>query len=261
VTARARARAIEFLCAIEDACAERIVPFPGGHAILDSRHPRLWGANRLRLEADVAPDADVLAAAAEDHLGGLEFRMIAALDETVGTALGDALAARGYEPAHDLLMIFGGQAPPAGPGPAITVVACEPLADSRVAAAIERRGDAQVGRELASRDALIASAVAVRRFAVVVHGAIAARCQLYADGDVAQVENVYTASQHRRRGFASALVTHAVGEAHAGGAQLVFLVADANDWPQRLYRSIGFRDAGLLHRFKRVQPATGPPQG
>jgi ribosomal protein S18 acetylase RimI-like enzyme len=253
-----RARAIDFLCAIEDACAERVVPCPGGHAILDSRHPRLWGANRLRLETAVAPDADLLAAAAEEHLAGLDFRMIAALDEAVGGALAEALVARGYEPAHELLMIFGRQAPGAGAGPAITEIACEQLAGSRGAAAIERLGDAAVGDQLASRDALIASVIAVRCFAVLVGGTIAARCQLYADGAVAQVENVYTASEHRRRGFARALVTHAVAEAHAGGAQLVFLVADANDWPQRLYCDIGFRDAGLLHRFKRLPPPPPP---
>jgi hypothetical protein len=45
-----------------------------------------------------------------------------------------------------------------------------------------------------------------------------------------------------------------VREAHADGARLVFLVADANDWPQRLYRDIGFRDAGLMYRFRREVP-------
>jgi ribosomal protein S18 acetylase RimI-like enzyme len=251
VDTRARARAIEFLSAIEVACAERIVAWPGGQAILDSRHPRLWSANQLRAEDFARPDAGALIAAAEEHLGALAFRMIAAREEAVATALGDPLVTVGYEPNHELLMIFERQDAPASPGAAITEIAGDQLARSRVDAAVERGRDAEVGRQLASRDKLIASVVAARFFAVVEQGEVAARCQLYADRDIAQVENVYTRRSDRRRGLARALVSHAVREAHASGARLVFLVADANDWPQHLYRDVGFSDAGLLYRFKR----------
>jgi len=79
-------------------------------------------------------------------------------------------------------------------------------------------------------------------------------CQLYADGDVAQIENVYTYRSHRRCGLARVLVTRALLEAQAAGAELVFLVADGEGWPQRLKRDVGFRDAGLLRRFRRYVP-------
>jgi GNAT superfamily N-acetyltransferase len=251
VDARARARAIRFLCATEDACAERIVAFPGGQAILDSRYPRLWSANRVRVEDGASPDAEALAAAAEEHLGALDFRMIAASEEAVSRALEDPLVAVGYEADHERLMIFGAPPAPAPPSVAVTEIAGEQLAHSRVQAAVERGRDADVGRQLASRDQLIASVVAARFFAVVAPREIAARCQLYVDRDIAQVENVYTHPSHRRRGLSRAIVSHAVREAHASGARLVFLVADASDWPQRFYRDVGFRDAGLLYRFKR----------
>jgi hypothetical protein len=55
VHAEARRGAIAFLCAIEDACAGRIERAPGGCAILDPRHPRLWDANHLRVEAPPRP--------------------------------------------------------------------------------------------------------------------------------------------------------------------------------------------------------------
>ena len=249
-----RAKAVAFMRALEGACAERVVACPGGHALLDSRHSRLWDANRVRVEDGVAPDADQLVAAAEEHLGALEFRMITALHERVGEALTDALEARGYAPSHELLMIYAG-APPRAAGIGVAEVDCERLAATRVAAAVELRGDAEVGRQLASRDRLIAAAVEVRCFAVLDPDEIAARCQLHAAGELAQVENVYTLPAHRGHGYSRALVGHAVRAALAGGAKLVFLIADADDWPQDFYRRAGFRDAGLLHRFKRQLPA------
>jgi predicted GNAT family acetyltransferase len=113
-----------------------------------------------------------------------------------------------------------------------------------------------VGRQLVSRDALVAAVVAERCFAVELDSRrIAARCQLYSQGAVAQIENVYTVAAHRRRGFSRALVTHAAGEARAAGATLVFLVADAAGWPQAFYRGVGFADAGLLPRFIRTAVA------
>ena len=105
-----------------------------------------------------------------------------------------------------------------------------------------------------SRDALVGAAVAERCFAVTLDGGqVAARCQLYSQGPVAQIENVYTMAAHRRRGFSRALVSHAAREARAAGATLIFLVADAADWPQAFYRSAGFADAGLLPRFLRTR--------
>jgi ribosomal protein S18 acetylase RimI-like enzyme len=153
-------------------------------------------------------------------------------------------------------MIFGEQAAPAAAGAPVTEIAGERLTRSKVEASVELDRDAEVGRQLASHDQLIASVVAARSFAVLEQGEVAARCQLYSDRDTAQVENVYTHPGHRRRGLARALVSHAVREAHASGARLVFLLADASDWPQRLYRDVGFRDAGLLYRFKRQAAAS-----
>jgi ribosomal protein S18 acetylase RimI-like enzyme len=251
VDAGARARAIEFLSAIEVACAERIVACPSGHAILDSRHPRLWSANRLCVADGASPDVEALVAAAEEHLGALDFRMITAREEAVATVLGGPLVTIGYEANHELLMVVEKREPSTASGAAITEIAGEQLARSRVEAAIESGRDADMGRQLASRDQLIASVVGARFFAVLEQGEVAARCQLYCDCDIAQVENVYTRPSDRRRGLARALVSHAVREAHASGARLVFLVADANDWPQRLYRDIGFSDAGVMYRFKR----------
>jgi ribosomal protein S18 acetylase RimI-like enzyme len=83
-----------------------------------------------------------------------------------------------------------------------------------------------------------------RFFAVSTDGAIASYGDLYIDGDIAQVEDVATMPEQRGRGYASAVVLRAVEEARAAGAELIFLVADAEDWPKDLYRRLGFDEIG-----------------
>ena len=246
-----RAAAVAFLTALDDACAERLVPIPGGHAVVDSRHARLWDANHLRVEAAEPPDADALLAAAERHQAQLGFRAIHVLDPQAGAALEAPLTAAGCEARHDLLMLLEQTPPPLAQPPQIVELPVARIAPTMLAAAGDHGFDAEVGRQLASRAALVADRAPTRWLAVLAAGdEIAARCQLLGgDGPVAQIENVYTAPQHRSRGHARALVTHAAHAARAAGASTVFLRTDAADTPQRLYRRLGFADAGLLPRF------------
>jgi GNAT superfamily N-acetyltransferase len=252
-SAAGRARALAFLTALQDACAEQVLPAPGGHALIDRRHALLWDANHLRVEATEPPAVPALLAAAERHLVASPFRAVTLLHEPVADALAAPLAAHGYAPFHELLMLLEREPPPPDPAIAVQEVAGETVATTRLAAARERgSADDAIGRELASRDALIAAATQVRSFAVLDGGALVARCQLYGAGAVAQLENVHTAPLHRGRGYAGALVAHAARTARASGAHMVFLRTDATDWPQQFYRRLGFADAGLLPRFRRT---------
>ena len=66
--------------------------------------------------------------------------------------------------------------------------------------------------------------------------------------------------QHRPRapagsGLASRLVLEGVRRASAAGADLVFLVADADDWPQHLYRRLGFTDLGAYRVLRADAPS------
>ena len=54
---------------------------------------------------------------------------------------------------------------------------------------------------------------------------------------------------HRGNGYATAVVLRAAREARAEGADLVFLVADGDDWPKELYRKLGFDTVGRLTKF------------
>jgi ribosomal protein S18 acetylase RimI-like enzyme len=74
---------------------------------------------------------------------------------------------------------------------------------------------------------------------------------LFRGDRIVQVEDVYTAPEHRGRGFARALLTRAVELAQAADPELTFIVADDGDWPKRLYAKIGFVPAGREWLFTR----------
>ncbi len=90
-----------------------------------------------------------------------------------------------------------------------------------------------------------------RAFAVLVDGQVASYVDLYSDGRTAQLEDLATLGQYRGCGYASALVLHTLQEARRAGCDLVFLVADAQDWPKALYRRLGFDELGRYVKFIR----------
>jgi ribosomal protein S18 acetylase RimI-like enzyme len=74
--------------------------------------------------------------------------------------------------------------------------------------------------------------------------AVVSYADLYLRGSDAQIEDVGTLPEHRGRGYASAVVVAAAEAARRAGADLVFLFADAEDWPKELYRRLGFDELG-----------------
>jgi len=80
-------------------------------------------------------------------------------------------------------------------------------------------------------------------------GQLVAIGKLRGDGSIAQVEDVYTAPEARGRGFGRAVVTRAVELARETGHDVIFVVADDNDWPKDLYGQIGFRPLGRIWQF------------
>jgi GNAT superfamily N-acetyltransferase len=106
-------------------------------------------------------------------------------------------------------------------------------------------------RDLADSDAATAGAGHARCFLAERDGEPAACAQLLGFGGVGQVEEVYTAAPHRGFGLASAVVRHAVAAARERGDDLVMILADADDWPQRLYERLGFATVDTWSTFTR----------
>ncbi len=112
-------------------------------------------------------------------------------------------------------------------------------------------------RQLAEMDARYDSVLAARDFASPPDEPACA-CRLYVHDGLAQVDEVGTVEARRRRGHARAAVAAAADAAAAEGCEHVFMVTDAADWPQELYRSLGFDEIGATYEFLKV-PVTSRP--
>jgi GNAT superfamily N-acetyltransferase len=113
-------------------------------------------------------------------------------------------------------------------------------------------GDPEVAEQLFRAKQLMAEHVSIRFFAVLADGRPVSWSDLYLDATTAQIEDVATLEAHRGRGYASAIVLRAAEEARRAGADLVFLLADDEDWPKELYRKLGFDDLGRTYEFLRA---------
>jgi predicted GNAT family acetyltransferase len=113
-----------------------------------------------------------------------------------------------------------------------------------------------VQRQLLDAKLLIAERVETRFLAVLEDEVPVSWADLYVADGVAQIEDVATSESHRNRGLASAVVTAAIQKASASGAELVFLLADEDDWPKELYRRLGFDAIGRNYDFVRPAPTS-----
>jgi ribosomal protein S18 acetylase RimI-like enzyme len=112
---------------------------------------------------------------------------------------------------------------------------------ARAACMREDHGDREeVIRQALELQRRIAAAFPTLYFGVRSGGVVAAYASLHLDDDVAQIEDVETRAAQRRRGYASAVIRRAVSKAGAAGAGIVYLATTEDDWPQHLYRKLGF---------------------
>jgi GNAT superfamily N-acetyltransferase len=212
-------RALAFLRGTLAACADSFVDIDGGWVARTPSLPHGWFVNQLRLPAPA--DAASLQAAAERELAGMAFRHVVVEGEA--SALGAPLRAAGWEVSRVVVMALA--APPdveVAPAPAIAE-----LGEREWAAAYRRwhLDDPRITPE--EVDQVVAMGLREgrvrgdRRFGMMEPGdggVAVAIASLRSDGRVAQVEDVWTAPEARGRGYARALVTHAVSLALGPGA-------------------------------------------
>ena len=110
-------------------------------------------------------------------------------------------------------------------------------------------GTPAVADQLFEAKAMLGDRATTRFFGVRVDGEIVSWSDLYVAQGVGQVEDVATKEEHRGKGYATAVVLRAAQEARDEGADLVFLVADGDDWPKELYGKLGFDTVGRLTKF------------
>ena len=69
---------------------------------------------------------------------------------------------------------------------------------------------------------------------------------------VGQVEDLFTAPEHRKKGYAEALIHHCVADARAKGAGPVVIAADPTDTPKQIYARMGWRPVALHTKYTKV---------
>lgn len=230
----------------------RTLPTAFGTAYFQDEFPRRYDSNYVWVDAPLSGvSAQMLAAEADRVQSGLEHRKLAFVaDGADARRLAPELMTIGYHAERLLTMVqdrepdhrnddLAGEAGVDEIGPFLVRVNSEADGGKHAAAA-----------EMLSAFRHVLAERAGARFFVVRDGAeIVSIAELYALGDVAQVEAVYTLEPYRGRGFGRAVVLAASEAGRAAGADLVFLNADDEDWPKELYGKLGFDELGRFWSF------------
>jgi GNAT superfamily N-acetyltransferase len=247
-------RATEFVHGIQDRGAQRHVPFKWGTALLNDDFPRVHDLNFLRVESvpqDVTPEA--LAEEADHLMEGLKHRRLELEDQALGDRLSPRFKELGWEVVN-LLFMEAKREPDRHlpPGVAREV----DLEDHLHVREQSLRQDPEIAKEEETirqlRDCfrVYSKAGNMRQFAAFVDGEPVSSCELYSDGETGQIEGVLTLEEHRNRGLGVAIVLLALQEAKKAGHDMVFLIAEDDDWPKELYTKLGFDPIGRTHEFK-----------
>jgi len=243
-----RAAAFEEL--IRDRCAERVVETRFGPALFNDTHSTIWNLNVVRAERPGEAPAEDIAEEVERVQAGLGHRRV--ILPPGATVLESGFRELRWQPDHFLFMVYRGDGEPADTA-GVQEVDPERLRPLRAEIIREwqRDADEKTVSELIAADMLMWKAANSRIFGIVEDGEVVSSAQLYSDGSTAQVEEVATMPAYRGRGHAKALVTRAVGEAVADNHEFIFLVADGDDWPKKLYTRLGFEEVGSRFAFLR----------
>jgi ribosomal protein S18 acetylase RimI-like enzyme len=240
------ARAYEFLTRA-DMAGERMEPTRFGTAVFDDRVPKRYDSNYLLVETIPAgTSAEELAADARSH----GRPMIFVRDERAAEPLVPGFQALGWRVDRHVFMVQRAAATRSGPLELVRELNADALRPAR------RRmiedfpwARPEVLEQLHAAKRLIAERVDTRFLGIVVDHEVVAYADVYIEAPTAQIEDVGTLEEHRGRGYASAVVLAAAETARRAGADFVFLVADAQDWPQHLYQRLGFEPIGHYMKF------------
>lgn len=239
---------------VAEVSATRVEPWPFGTAVFTDDFPGRYDSNFLRVERSVGGTTPPeLAAEADRLLAHLRHRELVIEDAAEGSRLADGFRELGYLVDRIVLMAQRTHADAGTVLPTAVEVDAHALRSAVIATnlAIDGMGrdDAEM---LADFRVATAARAGTRFFAVQLDGVLAAYCELYLHDGAAQVEDVNTLEAWRNRGAGRAVVIEAVAAARAAGADLVWLAADADDWPRVLYAKLGFVPVGHTWQFTKI---------
>jgi GNAT superfamily N-acetyltransferase len=242
----------------EEGVCDEVVSTAHGTALLTPSLPLVWQVNAIRVE-DAGASARELAAEADEVQAAFGHRKLIVHDEELGARLAPGLGKAGWNVFRVLIMLRR-RPPDRPPEPG---AAAEVTREVGAATLSAFRREQPFGwqdeavRQLAEMDARYGRVLAARDFAAPPDDPACA-CRLYVHDGLAQVDEVGTVLARRRRGHARAAVAAAADAAASEGSEHVFMVTDAADWPQELYRRLGFDEIGATYEFLKVPVSSRP---
>ncbi|MGZ8597607.1 MAG: GNAT family N-acetyltransferase [Actinomycetota bacterium] len=247
-------RAFAFQKRVMERTSTREERLPWGTAFFHDGFPLRYDANMAIVDRALAgANADDVVAMLDELYGGFRHREVefASVDDADSIAMG--MVEHGYAVEHMVVMAHRRDPDREPELDAVEELGFEEL--EPFFADVTRRepwgGEPGIAEMLASFRRVLVEGVGARFFAQRVDGALAGSCELYVEGDVAQIEDVNTIEEFRGRGIARNVVLRAAEEARKAGASFVFLFADAQDWPRHLYGRLGFDPIGHSRLFTR----------
>jgi len=224
----------------------RVGQWKFGTAVETPEVPLRHDSNYLTVEQNGS--ARAIAEAARAHPMGSRHRKLIVEDGDRGRALEAGLVELGWTVDRGVVMVERRPRERVADTSLVIEVDHEALRDTREREVLTYPwGSPELARQLFESTSM--NPLQTRFFAVFVDGEPVSYTDLYVDPPDAQIEAVYTVPEHRGRGYASAVVARAADEARLASATFVFLVADADDWPQQLYRRLGFDEVGRYYGF------------
>jgi ribosomal protein S18 acetylase RimI-like enzyme len=221
-----------------------------GYGLVSAGLPLRHDSNFLFLERDAG--AEKVIAEADRILGGAgrNFRVILSFDDAIGGRLRQEFDALGWRTMRHIFMAQRREPEKAADLSVVKEVDQAALRPGRTQQILAQPwGFPELAEQLLDAKLDLAQRAQTRFFGVEVEGEIVSWTDLYVAQGIAQIEDVATLDEHRGRGYATALVLGAAEEGRRAGADLVFLVADGEDWPKELYRRLGFDELGRLYKF------------
>ncbi len=251
-----RRRLLGFELELDRRTCDRVVERDWGTAFLSPSLPLIWDASWLAIERP-GLSAENLVRLGDEVLGsaGFAHRTLVLCDEGDGVRLAtefDSLP--GWEVERNRFMAWRPQRGQqrAAPATETTMEAIRPLRRELIRESMPAGADdlEQTVNQLLELEDRFGAAAGDRWFAAPPE-APASICRLLSGPGIVQVEDVATLEAARGRGLAQAVVLAALDAAQALEPELIFLSADAADWPQLMYAKLGFEAVGDVHILRR----------
>jgi GNAT superfamily N-acetyltransferase len=251
-------RAVAFIEDIENRAAEKMERVPEAVAITHPRFPAVYSLNFVRVDPSNPPrDARAIAELADRLQAphGLTHRRVLINDEDLGDRMAPGFRELGWLVDRLVVMALHSETRPVDNDADVREFSEREVSEARRRYYGWRSYSGGVGLtnevvdQLVNARVVTAERVGVRNYAAIAEGEIVSFSDLYSDGSTAQIEDVGTIEPYRKRGLSRAVVQRAVDVARAEGHDLIFLVADEEDWPKDFYARLGFDPIGAIYEF------------